>query len=352
MSTIQLDFQLPQRFGLEYVGADNARHRPVMIHRALFGSVERFFAILLEHYAGALPTWLLPEQVRVLPVSDDARGLRRAGWRPSWPRRGLRVELADADEPLGAPDPHGPSCRRSPTSWWWGTTTSPRGRSGSTAGGRPAPSGACRSAAFAERGDGRGRRPGLTRGRPGRRRQPLAAGRRVPLEQLWAGWRHEYVVGRHRGRPGRRRAARRVRVLPRSPPAGRRRVDNGVVWRGEQSFAVLNAYPYASGHLLVLPDPPRGRARPSSDRRESAELWETTRRGRGRARRRPTRPDGVNLGANLGRAAGAGIPATSTSTSCPAGPGDTNFMTAVAGVRVMPETLADAWRSSRGLAHD
>jgi threonyl-tRNA synthetase len=71
MSTIQLDFQLPQRFGLEYVGSDNGRHRPVMIHRALFGSVERFMAILLEHYAGALPTWLMPEQVRVLPVKAD-----------------------------------------------------------------------------------------------------------------------------------------------------------------------------------------------------------------------------------------------------------------------------------------
>ncbi len=71
VSTIQLDFQLPQRFGLEYVGSDNARHRPVMLHRALFGSVERFLGILLEHYAGALPTWLMPEQVRVLPVKAD-----------------------------------------------------------------------------------------------------------------------------------------------------------------------------------------------------------------------------------------------------------------------------------------
>src|SRR5271157_6377667 len=70
MSTVQLDFQLPQRFGLEYVGADNARHRPIMIHRALFGSVERFMAVLIEHYAGALPTWLCPEQVRVIPVTD------------------------------------------------------------------------------------------------------------------------------------------------------------------------------------------------------------------------------------------------------------------------------------------
>ena len=71
MSTVQLDFQLPHRFGLEYVGADNARHQPIMIHRALFGSVERFMAVLIEHYAGALPTWLSPEQVRVIPVTDS-----------------------------------------------------------------------------------------------------------------------------------------------------------------------------------------------------------------------------------------------------------------------------------------
>jgi threonyl-tRNA synthetase len=70
MSTVQLDFNLPRRFDLEYVGADNARHRPLMIHRALFGSVERFMAVLIEHYAGALPTWLSPEQVRVIPVTD------------------------------------------------------------------------------------------------------------------------------------------------------------------------------------------------------------------------------------------------------------------------------------------
>ena len=70
MSTIQLDLQLPQRFELEYVGADNERHRPVMIHRALFGTIERFFAILTEHYAGAFPAWLAPVQVSVVPVAD------------------------------------------------------------------------------------------------------------------------------------------------------------------------------------------------------------------------------------------------------------------------------------------
>jgi threonyl-tRNA synthetase len=100
MSTIQLDFQLPRRFGLEYVGADNGRHRPIMIHRALFGSVERFFAILLEHYAGSFPTWLAPEQVRVLPVRDD-----HVDYAASVVDRlldaGLRASMEDAEEALG-----------------------------------------------------------------------------------------------------------------------------------------------------------------------------------------------------------------------------------------------------------
>ena len=68
--TIQLDFQLPQRFELEYTGADGEKHRPIMIHRVVYGSVERFIGILIEHFAGAFPTWLAPVQVRVLPISD------------------------------------------------------------------------------------------------------------------------------------------------------------------------------------------------------------------------------------------------------------------------------------------
>ena len=70
MSTIQLDFQLPQRFELEYQAADGSRQRPVMIHRALFGSIERFFGVLTEHYAGAFPPWLAPVQVRAIPVAE------------------------------------------------------------------------------------------------------------------------------------------------------------------------------------------------------------------------------------------------------------------------------------------
>ncbi len=100
MSTIQVDLMLPQRFDLSYIGADGDKHRPVMIHRALFGSVERFFAVLLEHYAGAFPAWLAPMQARVLPVADAHAGyaaevgseLRRAGF---------RVDVVGADETLG-----------------------------------------------------------------------------------------------------------------------------------------------------------------------------------------------------------------------------------------------------------
>ncbi len=101
MSTLQVDFQFPQRFDLEYTGADNARHPPRVIHRALFGSVERFFGILTEHYAGAFPTWLAPVQARALGVRNDhddaaaavADRLRGEGMRADW---------VAGDEPLGA----------------------------------------------------------------------------------------------------------------------------------------------------------------------------------------------------------------------------------------------------------
>jgi len=70
--TVQLDFNMPERFDLTYTGKDNEEHRPVMIHRALYGSYERFFMVLIEHFEGNFPTWLAPEQVRILPVSDES----------------------------------------------------------------------------------------------------------------------------------------------------------------------------------------------------------------------------------------------------------------------------------------
>jgi threonyl-tRNA synthetase len=100
MSTIQLDFQLPQRFDLHYAGADGKRHQPVMIHRALFGSVERFFAVLTEHYAGAFPLWLSPEQLWLLPVAD--RNVAAAHELAAKAREaGLRVAVDDSKQSVG-----------------------------------------------------------------------------------------------------------------------------------------------------------------------------------------------------------------------------------------------------------
>ena len=100
LSTIQLDFNLPERFGLEYVGADGGRHQPVMIHRALMGSIERFFGVLLEHYAGAFPLWLAPEQVRVLPVAEEHQAYAESVV-DRLSAEGFRAKLAPAEEPLG-----------------------------------------------------------------------------------------------------------------------------------------------------------------------------------------------------------------------------------------------------------
>ena len=106
-STVQFDFNEPERFQLEYIGADGAAHRPIMVHRALLGSLERFFGVLLEHYGGALPFWLSPEQVRMVTVSDDqlpyalevASALEARGIRCSAPRSGetMPAQIRDGE---------------------------------------------------------------------------------------------------------------------------------------------------------------------------------------------------------------------------------------------------------------
>ncbi len=100
LSTIQADFNLPDRFDLEYVASDGSRKQPVMLHRALLGSVERFFGVLIEHFAGNFPLWLAPVQVEVLPVAEDhneyastvVERLKTAGF---------RVDMTEANDPLG-----------------------------------------------------------------------------------------------------------------------------------------------------------------------------------------------------------------------------------------------------------
>jgi threonyl-tRNA synthetase len=100
LGTVQLDYSMPERFDLQYTGADNAEHRPVMIHRALLGSFERFIGIMLEHYAGELPLWLAPVQAIVLPVSDRFNDYA-AGVREELSDAGVRVELDERNESVG-----------------------------------------------------------------------------------------------------------------------------------------------------------------------------------------------------------------------------------------------------------
>ena len=98
MGTIQLDSQMPARFGLKYVGPDNAEHDLYVVHRALYGSFERFIGILIEHYGGAFPVWLAPVQVRVIPVGEDHREAAQA---LAEKLGEFRVEVDDSDETVG-----------------------------------------------------------------------------------------------------------------------------------------------------------------------------------------------------------------------------------------------------------
>ena len=115
LSTVQFDFTLPQRFGLEYVAEDGKRHQPLMVHRALYGSIERFFGILIEHYAGAFPVWLAPVQAVVMPITDrqleyarkvferlEAAGFRVAARRSQGESESQDSRRADAEGALHA----------------------------------------------------------------------------------------------------------------------------------------------------------------------------------------------------------------------------------------------------------
>ena len=98
--TIQLDFQLPQRFEIEYIGADGEKHRPIMIHRVCFGSIERFIGILIEHFAGAFPTWLAPVQVKVLPISEKYEAYANSV-KAALDEAGIRAEIDMRSEKIG-----------------------------------------------------------------------------------------------------------------------------------------------------------------------------------------------------------------------------------------------------------
>jgi threonyl-tRNA synthetase len=102
LSTVQFDFNLPERFELEYTGEDGEKHRPVMVHRALFGSVERFFGVLIEHYAGAFPLWLAPVQIGLVPISSEKHLDYARTVKAKLEAAGLRVELDERNDPMKA----------------------------------------------------------------------------------------------------------------------------------------------------------------------------------------------------------------------------------------------------------
>jgi ATP adenylyltransferase len=165
----------------------------------------------------------------------------------------------------------------------------------------------------------------------------------MSLEHLWAGWRREYIVeATERERAGGLTHDESECVFCRLAESGPPSEDNLVVWRGALTFVVMNAYPYASGHVLVLPLRHVG---PMAELTagESAELWSATQDAVA-AIEGAFDPDGLNMGANLGRAAGAGLPGHLHLHVLPRWSGDTNFMTSVAETRVLPETLQLSWK--------
>ncbi|MGH2685243.1 MAG: HIT family protein [Actinomycetota bacterium] len=159
----------------------------------------------------------------------------------------------------------------------------------------------------------------------------------MTLENLWAGWRGEYVGGPASAGEG----CVFCRIMTSDLPDD----ETFVVWRGDACAALLNAYPYTSGHLMVLPVRHLSEL-DELDARESAELWPAVTDAVA-ALKRGYRPDGINIGINLGRAAGAGLPGHLHVHCVPRWSGDTNFTTTVANTRVIPETLATTWKKLR-----
>ena len=321
LTTVQCDFALPERFDMEYVGEDNERHRPVMIHRAILGTLERFSAVLIEHYAGAFPLWLAPEQVRIVPGRRPPRrardGLAARAAEPGSARPSTtRQETVGEEDPRLAAD----EGRRTPSSS--ATATSRPGRVG------PRPEGT-RGA----RGDVRRLRRRLGGGGGPRSlaaRRSFAAASSV--ERLWTPWRMEYIqAAQHeRGRV----------LLLREPAAGDD--EASLILRADShAFACLNIYPYNPGHLLVAPF------------RHEGDL-EALRRRAARAGRRAAAalrvgPQGVHAAPRVqsrdepGSGGRRRVPGHLHWHVVPRWGGDTNFMPIVGETRVLPELLADTY---------
>ena len=172
-------------------------------------------------------------------------------------------------------------------------------------------------------------------------RRALGPSGAAPLDRLWAGWRTEYVSSAGATGPADEGCVF-CRILASKEPDE----TTKVVWRGTRVVALLNAYPYTSGHLMVLPIRHVGELEDLDPRSEAPELWSAV-TAAVRALKAAYSPEGINIGANLGRAAGAGVPGHFHVHALPRWNGDTNFMTSVAETRVLPESLDATWEKLR-----
>jgi diadenosine tetraphosphate (Ap4A) HIT family hydrolase len=164
------------------------------------------------------------------------------------------------------------------------------------------------------------------------------------LDRLWAGWRHQYVAEHAAGMADAARTANGS-IFSRILASGAPDDETGIVWRGVHVFAILNRFPYGTGHLLVMPYREVAELE-RLDEAEHEELWITV-RGAVVAVKLAYEPDGVNVGANLGEAAGAGVPDHLHVHVLPRWSADSNFMTSVAETRVLPESLSVTWEKLR-----
>ncbi len=373
LSTIQLDFFEPELFELEYTASDGTRQRPVMIHRALFGSIERFFGVLLEHYAGAFPVWLAPVQVVGIPVAGGVRPPLSGGDRceaagTRRPRRGRLLRRSHAEEDPythqgeGALPAHrrrrGPGegrgvlpharrvpGQRHPCGRGGGADRrrDPRQGAGVTGGTRDSSSmDASSEPDFAPDPDDAS---GSAGGRPALEDARDFAGDPDGIQRLWTPHRMVYIEGENKPAD--------PHDGDQCPPfcAGPRRSDEDalIVHRGRTAYAILNLYPYNSGHLMVCP------YRHVADyteltEEEVGEVASITRTAM-RVIREVSHPDGFNLGMNQGPVAGAGIAAhLHQHVVPPRWLGDANFLPIVGRTKAVPIMLAETRRLYGGEA--
>src|SRR5690606_6365350 len=340
MSTIQLDFNLPERFDLEYTAADGSKTRPVMIHRALFGSIERFFAVLLEHYAGAFPAWLAPVQAIGIPIGDaHVEYLEQFAARAK--KRGLRVEVDSSSDRMqkkirNAQKQKVPFMVIAGDEDMANGAVSFRYRDGSQENGIPVDEAIAKIVKVVEeRAQVRRttpRAPGKRSGGPCRAtprtpyaarmtsepEQQLGVGTPDAFQRLWTPHRMAYIQGENKpSGPGADDDCPFCSIPAKSDE------DGLVLRRGERVYVVLNLYPYTGGHCMVVP------YRHVADYtdltpEETAELGELTKQAM-TALRTASGAHGFNIGMNQGTVAGAGIAAHLHQHVVPRWGGDTNF---------------------------